>query len=103
MAQRVERIVGHLSPSSKPAELTTGLASKAGSAASDDDVVIVSALRTPIGRGKRGNLKVRVCLLSLRCNALSGVVEFVRPIGCSVVSAFVVGLFVFSSVLFVSV
>lgn len=90
MAQRVERIVGHLSPSSKPAELTTGLASKAGSAASDDDVVIVSALRTPIGRGKRGNLKVRFCvsLPSLRCSVVD------RLIGCSVVSALVVRPFV---------
>src|SRR5689334_7612353 len=92
MAQRVERIVGHLSPSSKPAELTTGLASKAGSAATDDDVVIVSALRTPIGRGKRGNLKVRHFNVFCFFSRLSVVVVRLFPLSlcsCLIVSCVV--------------
>lgn len=60
MAHRIEKIIGHLGASSAPlcltAEPTAGALGKVGFK-SPDDVVIVSALRTPIGRAGKGSFK----------------------------------------------
>ena len=52
---RLGAISGHLINANLPKTCLTG-----GHRASDDDVVIVTALRTPICKSKRGNLKVNM-------------------------------------------
>lgn len=48
---RVERLVSHLAPSNVKSLQSNN------TSASDDDVVVVSAVRTPIGRAKKGSFK----------------------------------------------
>lgn len=51
--ERLHKVVGHLSSASSPAGPV--VSSQKTSAKSDDDVVIVSAVRTAIGRAKKGS------------------------------------------------
>jgi len=51
--QRVQKILGHVNPSGA----SNNLAPNATSATSPDDIVIVSALRTAIGRARKGSFK----------------------------------------------
>lgn len=60
MSQRLERVLGHLSPSSNPAVESVSLSPQATAATfskSPEDIVIVSALRTPITKARKGGLK----------------------------------------------
>lgn len=60
MSQRLQRVLGHLSPSSNPAVESVSLspqATAAGFSKSPDDIVIVSALRTPITKARKGGFK----------------------------------------------
>jgi len=62
--ERTKLILGHLNNGMRTADITTSLTAAASRphslptlGVSDDDVVIVSALRTPICKAKRGGFK----------------------------------------------
>ena len=55
--ERAKRIFGHLNSSSANQELELNPTSSTFYENGDDDIVIVSALRTPICKARRGGLK----------------------------------------------
>lgn len=60
MSQRLEKVLGHLSPAINPASESHTLSPQATSAnfsKSPDDIVIISALRTPITKARKGGFK----------------------------------------------
>ena len=75
--QRMQTLLDHLGPAASRSFSDSGicLQKTAGAGATfgaagvaprrmverADDIVIVSALRTPIGKAKRGSFKVRIC------------------------------------------
>jgi len=56
-AERVERLAAHIAPAPVAATASSHPVTSAKKPKSDDDVVIVSAVRTPIARGHKGSFK----------------------------------------------